>query len=169
MNALPNTSALIIGHADQRGDSLTNYESSEQRALAVKNYVASDGIALDRLSSRAVGETDLLTLDDDAAALALNRRTEFVLYGLLCGLRPRLTRFDGRADWEQLCRASTPAPRRKDDIVSGEGDQAKGKIKQAVGDLTDDNSLKSEGKVDEAAGKVKEGVDKVKDKLTGND
>ena len=53
--------------------------------------------------------------------------------------------------------------------MSGEGDQAKGKIKQAVGDLTDDNSLKSEGKVDEAAGKVKEGVDKVKDKLTGND
>jgi uncharacterized protein YjbJ (UPF0337 family) len=53
--------------------------------------------------------------------------------------------------------------------VSGETDQAKGRIKQAVGDLTDDKDLKSEGKVDEAAGKVKEGVDKVKDKLTGND
>ena len=85
MNALPHTSALIIGHADQRGDSLTNYNLSEQRALAVKNYVASGGIALDRLSSRAVGENDLLTLADDAAALALNRRTEFVLYGLLLG------------------------------------------------------------------------------------
>ena len=43
MNALPNTSALIIGHADQRGDTLTNYASPRQRALAVKNYVASHG------------------------------------------------------------------------------------------------------------------------------
>ena len=53
--------------------------------------------------------------------------------------------------------------------MSGETDQTKGRVKQAVGDLTDDNDLKREGKVDEAAGKVKEGVDKVKDKLTGKD
>jgi uncharacterized protein YjbJ (UPF0337 family) len=54
-------------------------------------------------------------------------------------------------------------------LMSGEGDQAKGRIKQAVGDLTDDDEMKREGKVDETAGKVKEGVDKVKDKLTGKD
>ena len=41
------------------------------------------GITPSRLSSRAVGEADLLTLNNDAAALALNRRTEFVFYGLL--------------------------------------------------------------------------------------
>ena len=85
MSALPNITALVIGHADQRGGDLANYAISEQRANAVKNYVAAHGIAPDRLSSRAVGETDLLTLDDDAAALALNRRTEFVFYGLLLG------------------------------------------------------------------------------------
>ena len=49
--------------------------------------------------------------------------------------------------------------------MSGEADKAKGRIKQAAGDLTDDKDLKREGKVDEAAGKVKEGVDKVKDKV----
>jgi len=53
--------------------------------------------------------------------------------------------------------------------VSGQGDEAKGRIKQAVGDLTDDDEMKREGKVDETAGKVKEGVDRVKDKLTGKD
>jgi uncharacterized protein YjbJ (UPF0337 family) len=53
--------------------------------------------------------------------------------------------------------------------MSGKGDQAKGRVKQAVGDLTDDKDMKREGKVDEAAGKVKEGIDKVKDKVTGND
>ena len=35
-------------------------------------------------------------------------------------------------------------------------DDAKGKVKEAAGDLTDDESLKNEGKVDQATGKVKE-------------
>ena len=35
-------------------------------------------------------------------------------------------------------------------------DQTKGKLKQALGDLTDDKSLQHEGKADEAAGKLKE-------------
>ncbi len=43
-------------------------------------------------------------------------------------------------------------------------DQAKGRIKQAVGDLTDDNDLKKEGKTDENAGKVKEFLGDTKDK-----
>jgi uncharacterized protein YjbJ (UPF0337 family) len=50
--------------------------------------------------------------------------------------------------------------------MSGEADKAKGRIEQAVGDLTDDKDLKRDGKIDEASGKVKETVDKVKDKLT---
>lgn len=44
-------------------------------------------------------------------------------------------------------------------------DQAKGKIKQAAGDLTDNDDLKREGKLDEAGGKVKEGFEQAKDKL----
>ena len=43
-------------------------------------------------------------------------------------------------------------------------DQAKGRIKQAAGDLTDNERLKKEGKRDEAAGKAKEFLDDVKDK-----
>jgi len=52
--------------------------------------------------------------------------------------------------------------------MSGEADQAKGRIKEAVGDLTDDKDLKREGKVDKGAGKVKGAVDDVKDKLKGD-
>ena len=44
-------------------------------------------------------------------------------------------------------------------------DQAKGRIKQAMGDLTDDDRLRREGKTDEAAGKTKDGLDKAADKL----
>lgn len=48
-------------------------------------------------------------------------------------------------------------------------DQAKGRIKEAAGDLTGDRDLEREGKVDRAAGSIKEkagdAVDKVKDKV----
>ena len=43
-------------------------------------------------------------------------------------------------------------------------DEAKGRVKEAVGDLTDDKDMKREGKVDKATGSVKEGVDKAADK-----
>jgi len=58
-------------------------------------------------------------------------------------------------------------------------DEAKGRIKEAAGDLTDNDDLKREGQVDQAGADVKRGVekaadkagdavDKVKDKLSGN-
>ncbi len=43
-------------------------------------------------------------------------------------------------------------------------DQVKGKVKQAVGDLTDNDDLKREGRADEKAGDVKGFLDDVKDK-----
>jgi uncharacterized protein YjbJ (UPF0337 family) len=49
--------------------------------------------------------------------------------------------------------------------MSGEFDKVKGRVKQAAGDLTDNERLHDDGKKDEAAGKVKDGVDKVKDKV----
>ena len=85
MTALPNVTVVVVGHADQRGDDATNFQLSDDRARAVVNYLVSKGIDPFRLASRAVGEADLLTLNNDAAALALNRRTEFIFYGLLQG------------------------------------------------------------------------------------
>jgi len=40
----------------------------------------------------------------------------------------------------------------------GKFDQAKGRAKQAVGDLTGNEELKAEGQMDEAGGKVEEAV-----------
>jgi uncharacterized protein YjbJ (UPF0337 family) len=52
----------------------------------------------------------------------------------------------------------------------GNLDQAKGRAKQAIGDLTDDDDLRREGEVDEKAGDVKDkigdAVDAVKEKIT---
>ena len=44
----------------------------------------------------------------------------------------------------------------------------KGRIKEAVGDLTDNKEMKREGKVDRGAGAVKDTVDKVTDKIKGD-
>jgi uncharacterized protein YjbJ (UPF0337 family) len=44
-------------------------------------------------------------------------------------------------------------------------DDLKGRAKEAVGDLTDNEDMKREGKIDQASGKVKETVDDVKDKV----
>jgi uncharacterized protein YjbJ (UPF0337 family) len=49
-------------------------------------------------------------------------------------------------------------------MPDGSVDKAKGNVKQAAGDLTDDDSLKNEGKVDEASGKAKSAISKVADK-----
>jgi uncharacterized protein YjbJ (UPF0337 family) len=51
------------------------------------------------------------------------------------------------------------------DERDGKIDQAKGKVKQAVGDLTNDPDLKAEGQVDEAAGKGQAAVGQVRRKV----
>ena len=43
------------------------------------------------------------------------------------------------------------------DEAQGKADQIRGKIKQAAGDLTDNDRLHDEGVADEAAGNVEEG------------
>jgi len=83
MNLLPNLTVTVVGHADQLGDEQANYALSEARAVSVVRYLVSKGVAPSRLSSRAVGEQDLLSADESEASLALNRRTEFIFYGLL--------------------------------------------------------------------------------------
>ena len=49
-------------------------------------------------------------------------------------------------------------------MASGKSDEAKGRVKEAVGVLTGDKKLQREGKADQTAGKVKKAVKKVKDK-----
>ena len=49
--------------------------------------------------------------------------------------------------------------------MDGQMDKIKGRIKQAVGDITNNKRLKAEGKTDEFRGAVKNKIDKVADKL----
>jgi uncharacterized protein YjbJ (UPF0337 family) len=51
------------------------------------------------------------------------------------------------------------------DEIDGRTDQVKGKVKQAVGDLTDNERLHDEGVADEAAGDVQEGFGRARRKV----
>jgi uncharacterized protein YjbJ (UPF0337 family) len=44
-------------------------------------------------------------------------------------------------------------------------DDAKGRVKEAAGNLTGDKDLKREGKVDQAGGKAKDGIERLTDKV----
>jgi uncharacterized protein YjbJ (UPF0337 family) len=61
----------------------------------------------------------------------------------------------------------------------GKFDDAKGRVKQAAGDLADDQSLKNEGTADRTSGalkdkvgdakdKIGDAIDAIKDKVTGD-
>jgi uncharacterized protein YjbJ (UPF0337 family) len=50
-------------------------------------------------------------------------------------------------------------------MADGTLDEAKGKVKEAAGDLTDDQELKNEGKVDRATGTVKDKAEDASDKI----
>jgi uncharacterized protein YjbJ (UPF0337 family) len=50
-------------------------------------------------------------------------------------------------------------------MTDGNVDDVRGKAKEAIGDLTDDDSMKNEGKVDQAEGSIKDKVDDAADKV----
>ena len=57
-------------------------------------------------------------------------------------------------------------PNSNEDRVSGMVDDAKGRGKMAVGDLTDNDQLRNEGAKDRVTGGVKQTVADAKDKLS---
>jgi len=55
--------------------------------------------------------------------------------------------------------------------MSGTTDEIKGRIKEAVGAITDDDQMRREGKVDQATGKIKQAaenaIDRAKEVVQG--
>jgi uncharacterized protein YjbJ (UPF0337 family) len=50
-------------------------------------------------------------------------------------------------------------------MTDHKGEELKGRVKEAAGDLTDNDSLQREGKVDQGSAKLKEGFDNATDKV----
>ncbi|OYN90678.1 CsbD family protein [Parenemella sanctibonifatiensis] len=50
-----------------------------------------------------------------------------------------------------------------DDKIDNKTDELKGKVKQGVGDATDDHDLQAEGQADQTKGNLKQAGEKIKD------
>lgn len=72
--------AEIPGHADSVGPDRSNKQLSAKRAQAVANYLASQGVATNRLSTVAYGEKAPLADNGTKEGRALNRRVEIILH-----------------------------------------------------------------------------------------
>ncbi len=55
-----------------------------------------------------------------------------------------------------------------EDTVKGTGQDIGGKIKETVGDITGDNSLKGEGLADQLSGKAQKAIGSVKEAISGD-
>jgi OmpA-OmpF porin, OOP family len=73
-----NTKVVIQleGHTDNVGNAEKNLKLSQDRVEAVKKYLASKGVAKDRVKTKAFGGTQPLSTDKTEEARALNRRVE---------------------------------------------------------------------------------------------
>jgi peptidoglycan-associated lipoprotein len=73
------TVVTIEGHADSRGTSEYNLALGERRAAAVRDYMASLGVAAARLNVVSMGEEQPQCREETEACFALNRRGHFVI------------------------------------------------------------------------------------------
>ena len=67
----------IQGNTDSTGPLAWNMKLSEMRAEAVKNYLVTNGVAADRLTTKAVGPNEPIAPNTTAEGRAKNRRVDF--------------------------------------------------------------------------------------------
>ena len=73
------TLVTVLGHTDDRGDAVFNERLSQQRALAVADYLRDRGIATQRLLAVGMGETQPASDNATAQGRAANRRVEIIV------------------------------------------------------------------------------------------
>jgi outer membrane protein OmpA-like peptidoglycan-associated protein len=75
----PDRQIVIQGFTDAQGDAEKNRILSEQRAQAVRDYLAQRGVPMDRLRAEGRGESDPIASNATPSGRATNRRVEIVL------------------------------------------------------------------------------------------
>ena len=72
----PRTQIVIVGHTDSVGSEQYNLNLSHRRAIAVADYLVSQGVAAARLGTEGRGEMEPIASNDTAAGREQNRRVE---------------------------------------------------------------------------------------------
>jgi peptidoglycan-associated lipoprotein len=81
LKAKPQLSVTVEGHADSRGTNEYNLALGERRATAVKEYIASLGVAAERLRTLSYGEERGVCTEDTESCWSENRRAHMVITG----------------------------------------------------------------------------------------
>lgn len=77
----PKVRVRVEGHADEVGDARSNLVLSQQRALAVVNYLIAAGVDAKRVEHAGFGDTRPVAGNDTPEQRAQNRRVELVTLG----------------------------------------------------------------------------------------
>lgn len=76
LNGFDDFAIVVEGHADPRGEESYNENLSADRAAAVREALIRSGLPEDKITTRALGETDSRAADGDLDAMALERRVD---------------------------------------------------------------------------------------------
>jgi outer membrane protein OmpA-like peptidoglycan-associated protein len=74
------TNILIEGHTDDTGEDTYNQKLSENRADAVEDFLLTQGITDNRVTTKGYGETQPLDSNDSEVGKQKNRRVEVAIY-----------------------------------------------------------------------------------------
>jgi peptidoglycan-associated lipoprotein len=77
----PQARVTLEGHADERGTREYNLALGDRRANAAKNYLVTQGISADRISTISYGKERPKALGSDESSWAQNRRAVTVIIG----------------------------------------------------------------------------------------
>jgi outer membrane protein OmpA-like peptidoglycan-associated protein len=72
----PTAKFTVFGHTDNVGGAAFNLKLSIERADVVKNYLVTNGVAADRLTSNGFGDTQPVDSNKTSNGRANNRRVE---------------------------------------------------------------------------------------------
>jgi outer membrane protein OmpA-like peptidoglycan-associated protein len=70
---------VVEGHTDSQGGDTYNQDLSQRRALTVRDYLVTRGVASDRVTSQGFGSSRSVADNKSAEGRANNRRVEIVV------------------------------------------------------------------------------------------
>lgn len=83
----PGLNLEVEGHTDSVGSDQVNQKLSEQRAGTVKDYLLSQGVKPESITSKGFGKYQPIASNDTAAGKKMNRRVEMIVSGEVIGVK----------------------------------------------------------------------------------
>ena len=83
----PSIKVQVEGYTDSTGSPANNQKLSENRATAVRDFLAQNGVPQDNLSAAGYGATNFVADNGTAAGRAQNRRVDLIVSGAAIGVQ----------------------------------------------------------------------------------